>query len=85
LEEQFSTRFRQEQEIFFCPQAFILVLGTASLLSNWNRGCCLLGLSRWSMKLIISGRLWVQDGAEIYLHCRTHLYDIVLNLARGSL
>ena len=70
---------------FLLSTAFILVLGPASLLSNWNRVSCLLGLGRWSMKLIVSGRLWVQDGAEIYLQCRTCLYDMVLNLARGSL
>lgn len=70
---------------FLLSTAFILVLGPASLLSNWNWGRWLLGLSRWSMKLIISGRLWVQGGAEIYLQCRICLYDMVLNLARGSL
>lgn len=52
---------------------------------KWNPGRCLLVLNRWSMKLIISVRLWVQDGAEIYLHCRICLYDTMLNLARGSL
>lgn len=70
---------------FLLSTTFILVLGPTSLLSNWNRGRSLLGLSQWSMKLIISGRFWVQGGAEIYIHCRKCLYDMMLNLTRGSL
>lgn len=82
-EEQFSTRFSAGERHFLMFTAFILVPRPTSLLLNWNRGRCLVGLRRWSMKLIISVRLWVQEGAEMYLRCRICLYDMVLILAGG--